>query len=205
MKKFFNEFKVFITRGNVLDMAVGIIVGGAFTAIVTALTSYILQPLINWIIYLISGADGIEGVYTFLVGSADDLANAIYIDWGAFISAIINFFLIAFVLFSIVKAINAVKEGNKKLADGYKKITKEDKAELKKRGVSSWDKAKVSEYLKEKEEIANAKAEEEKRIAEEKAKKEREENPTETDLLKKIVELLENKDIDLLKEENNEE
>ncbi|MCX4287510.1 MAG: MscL family protein, partial [Clostridia bacterium] len=48
MKKFFKEFKDFITRGNVLDMAVGVIVGGAFTAIITALTGQILQPLINW-------------------------------------------------------------------------------------------------------------------------------------------------------------
>ena len=69
MKKFFEEFKTFITRGNVLDMAVGVIVGGAFTAIVTALTKNILQPLINWIIYLISGSQGsLDGVYTFLVG-----------------------------------------------------------------------------------------------------------------------------------------
>ena len=63
MKKFFGEFKTFITRGNVLDMAVGVIVGSAFTAIVTALTKNILQPLINWIIYLISGSENsLEGV-----------------------------------------------------------------------------------------------------------------------------------------------
>ena len=55
MKKFFKEFKDFISRGNVLDMAVGVIVGGAFTAIITALTNQILQPLINWLIALISG------------------------------------------------------------------------------------------------------------------------------------------------------
>ena len=54
MKKFFKEFKEFITRGNVLDMAVGIIIGGAFTAIITALVNNILTPLINWI----PGADG---------------------------------------------------------------------------------------------------------------------------------------------------
>ena len=54
MKKFFKEFKDFISRGNVLDMAVGVIVGGAFTAINTALTNQILQPKINWLIALIS-------------------------------------------------------------------------------------------------------------------------------------------------------
>ena len=50
MKKFFGEFKKFITRGNILDLAVGVIVGGAFTAIVTSLTNNIIRPLINWII-----------------------------------------------------------------------------------------------------------------------------------------------------------
>ena len=61
MKKFFKEFKDFISRGNVLDMAVGVIVGGAFTAIITALTNQILQPLINWLIALISGGSGLGG------------------------------------------------------------------------------------------------------------------------------------------------
>ena len=54
MKKFFREFKAFITRGNVIDMAVGVIVGGAFTAIVTALTNQIFKPLVNW---ALSGAE----------------------------------------------------------------------------------------------------------------------------------------------------
>ena len=191
MKKFFNEFKKFITRGNVLDMAVGVIVGGAFTAIVTALTTHILQPLINWIIYLISGSKSIESVYTFLVGSAEDLESAIYIDWGAFVSAIINFILIALVLFVIVKTINAVQEGSNKLTKDYKQLSKADKKELKKRKISLLDKEKVAEYLAEKDKIAVDKAEEEKRVAEEKAKLEREQNPTETDLLKKILAILE--------------
>lgn len=55
MKKFFGEFKAFITRGNVLDMAVGVIVGSAFTAIVTALSNNILKPIINWILALCLG------------------------------------------------------------------------------------------------------------------------------------------------------
>ena len=68
MKKFFKEFKDFISRGNVLDMAVGVIVGGAFTAIITALTNQILQPLINWLIALISGGSdtGLEAAVTVL-------------------------------------------------------------------------------------------------------------------------------------------
>ena len=106
MKKFFKEFKQFITRGNVLDMAVGVIVGGAFTAIITALTNQILQPLINWL--LAGTGAGLEAAVTVLKPVYDDagaldLANSIYINWGAFITAVINFILVAFILFCVVK------------------------------------------------------------------------------------------------------
>lgn len=127
MKKFFKEFKDFITRGNVLDMAVGVIVGGAFTAIVTALTKQILQPVINWLIALIAGGNsGLESAVTVLVPAYTetgvlDLAASIYIDWGAFITAIINFILVAFILFCIIKIINTVRAGGKKLADKQRK------------------------------------------------------------------------------------
>ena len=112
MKKFFREFKAFITRGNVIDMAVGVIVGGAFTAIVTALTNQIFKPLVNW---ALSGADGgLEQAVTMLKVVKDetgaiDMTKSIYIDWGAFITAVLNFFIIAFILFAIVKAINAAR------------------------------------------------------------------------------------------------
>ena len=128
MKKFFKEFKEFISRGNVLDMAVGVIVGGAFTAIITALTGQILQPLINWLIAIISGdsGKGLEAAVTVLKPAFDeagavDLANSIYIDWGAFITAIINFILVAFILFCIIKVINSVRAGGQKLVDKQKK------------------------------------------------------------------------------------
>lgn len=113
--KILNEFKQFISRGNVIDLAVGVIIGGAFTAVVTALTTNILQPLINSLIALIVGKKSLAGAVTILIGSKNDLANAIYIDWGAFISAIINFFLVAIVLFFIVKLINKVRESGEKL------------------------------------------------------------------------------------------
>ena len=125
MKKFLKEFKEFITRGNVLDMAVGVIVGGAFTAIITALTSQILQPLINWM--LAGTGAGLESAVTMLkpaydeVTGAIDMAKSIYIDWGAFITAIINFILVALILFCIVKAINSVRAGGQKVAEKRKK------------------------------------------------------------------------------------
>ena len=116
MKKFFQEFKTFITRGNVVDLAVGVIIGGAFTAIVNGLSNYILKPIINWVLALALGKDGFEGAITMLspayqvaedgtVTEVVDLANSIYIDWGSFISAILNFFIVAIVLFIILAVI----------------------------------------------------------------------------------------------------
>ncbi len=186
MKNFFAEFKKFITRGNVLDMAVGVIVGGAFTAIVNGLTNNILKPIINWILALILGNNGLESAVTILSPSYTaegvlDLANSIYIDWGAFISAIINFFLIAFILFSIVRAINFA---NSELARAQKLETalthKEVKA-LRKQGKSR----REIRALKQKrlDDIA-----EQQRLADEEAAKNA--PKTEQQLLEEILELL---------------
>ena len=98
--KIIEEFKEFINRGNVMDMAVGIIVGAAFTAIVTALTDNIINPLIT----LITGGHGTE-----IGGLAIPVNDTTSIDFGAFISAIINFLIIAFVVFMLVKFINKVQ------------------------------------------------------------------------------------------------
>lgn len=155
MKKFFGEFKKFITRGNVVDMAVGVIIGGAFTAIVTALTNQILMPIINWVLFAITGGKGFENIYTFLqttylvgddgkivVDAATgeqviDLAKSIYIDWGAFITAIINFLLIAIVLFCIVKLINGVRDNAEKQKGKYTPLTKEEVRALRAEGKTS--------------------------------------------------------------------
>ncbi len=204
MKKFFDEFKKFITRGNVLDMAVGVIVGGAFTGIVNGLSNYILKPIINWLLSLVLGAKGLEGAVTFLSvaytkdangvdTSVIDMANSIYIDWGAFISAIINFLLIAFVLFSIVKIMNKIKDGNGKFSETIKKNTlnRAERKELKAAGVNIKDKNAVKAYFEQKEAEALATAEAEAKAAEEQAKLDRLANPTTEDLLKQIKELLE--------------
>lgn len=133
-KGFFHEFKEFITRGNVLDMAVGVIIGGAFTAIVNALSNNILKPIINWILVLMLGANSLDEIYTMLKPSklpdgTIDLANSIYIDWGAFINAIINFLLIALVLFLIVKAINKINAMGKKVKESAEAAAERRKAE----------------------------------------------------------------------------
>lgn len=201
MKKFFDEFKKFITRGNVVDMAVGVIVGGAFTAIVNGLSNFVLKPIINFLLALILGQGSLENIVTFLgdpVYKTDangapviDLANSFYIDWGSLINAIINFLIIAFVLFSIVKFINKTKENNEKLKEKLKgKLTKEDKKALKAKGVKLFDKAAVNAYLEEKAALAKAAEEAAKLEAEAKAKADREANPTTEDLLKQIRDLL---------------
>lgn len=197
MKKFFGEFKKFITRGNVLDMAVGVIVGGAFTAIVNALSNNILKPFINYLLALIFGANSLTEVFTFLkkveVVAEDgtvtvDLANSIYIDWGAFINAIINFLLIAFVLFLIVKIINKMKDNNEFIRK-RSKISADDKKAMKAAGIKKKDKAAVAAFFE-----AKAKAEAEaKAAAEEKARLEKEANPTVEELLKKILTVIETK------------
>ena len=206
MKKFFNEFKKFITRGNVIDMAVGVIVGSAFTAIVNGMSNFILKPIINALLALIFGKDSLSDLHTFLITAyvkdeaganteVIDLANSIYIDWGSFINAVINFFLIAFILFSIVKIINKVREEHQKFAAELMegKLTKAQKKELKALGIKHKDKAAVAAYFAKKAEDAKAAEEAAKAEAEEKARLEREANPTTEDLLKKIIVLLENK------------
>ena len=135
-KGFFGEFKEFITRGNVLDMAVGVIIGGAFTAIVTALTSGILQPIINWILGMILPGEGLEAARTVLgnaVYTVDDTGAKVidwsktnYIDWGTFISAIINFLLVALILFLIIKAINNVHKAGVEAKEKIKEAAKKD-------------------------------------------------------------------------------
>ena len=75
MKKIISEFKTFITRGNVLDMAVGVIVGGAFTGVVNGLSNYILKPIINWILALVLGKEGISGVITMLSPAYKDILD----------------------------------------------------------------------------------------------------------------------------------
>ena len=101
MKGFFGEFKKFILRGNVIDLAVGVIIGAAFQAIVTSLVDDIISPLIG----LVANTDLSDMVA---------IVNGVEIKWGAFITAIINFIIMAFVIFLIVKGINKMVELGKK-------------------------------------------------------------------------------------------
>ena len=166
-KGFFKEFKKFITRGNIVDMSVGVIVGGAFTAIVNGLSNNILKPIINWFLAKLLGKDSLSEIYTYLqkveVAEVDeagvatgkmvvDLTQSIYIDWGAFINAIINFLIIAFVLFVIVKMINRLNDANKRSKDLSARIAWKQKRKIK---LNKKEKA----YIAEQEAKAKAEAE----------------------------------------------
>jgi len=102
MKNFMKEFKEFISRGNVMDMAVGVIIGGAFTSIVTSLVNDIIMPLLS----LLTGGFDFTAL-SIALGEGEEAAS---FNYGAFIQAIINFLLIALVIFIIIKALNKVSK-----------------------------------------------------------------------------------------------
>lgn len=189
MRKFFGEFKKFIMRGNVMDLAVGVIIGSAFTAIVTALSNNILRPVINWFIALICGEDSLSNIYTFLKRVVDengvvDLAQSIYIDWGAFINAIINFVIIAFVLFVIVKVINRINDGVTELVKNGEMLSKKEVKALRKQGKT----IKEIKQMQAEQEAAAKKAEEER-----KAEEAKNAPPTTEQLLTEILAEIKNK------------
>ena len=103
MKKFFKEFGAFIAQGNVLDLAIGVIIGAAFKDIVTSFTTNLIQPVLD----LIVKTD---------IGARIKLKDGVYLNYGAFITAVINFVIMAFVVFLIVKTIRKATEVSAKLA-----------------------------------------------------------------------------------------
>ena len=112
-----------------MDLAVGMIIGSAFTAIINSLVNSILKPLINWI----PGADNTGALQTVLREAVTDadgniVTEALILDWGAVISAIITFFCTAIVLFLIVKAFNKLKDAGSKIKDEIKSVVIKDEA-----------------------------------------------------------------------------
>lgn len=194
--KLLKEFKAFITKGNVVDLAVGMIIGAAFTAIVTALVNNIFKPLINAI-----PMGDLQGLITMLVAKnaegltaaecaqkgvefVVDMTKSVYIDWGAFIMAIINFLITALVLFAMVKLINMVRGGFTGLRRDTKfieSLTPEEKATIK-------GKIATKKELRAIKAARDAAAE--KAAAEVAAKAEAEKPETTDDLLREIRDLL---------------
>ena len=123
MKKFIEEFKAFISRGNVLDMAVGVIVGGAFGAITSSLVANIITPLLAWIF----GTPNTDALNITLRAAelgpeGEVVKEALVLGLGTFVGAIINFLVIALVLFSVIKAFNKARE----TAEALKKKEEEE-------------------------------------------------------------------------------
>lgn len=177
-----SEFKKFITRGNVVDMAVGVTIASAFTAIVNGFTKGVVMPLVNWVVSLIAGdmelseiTTVLKPVYTVTEEGEKvlDKANSIIINWGTLIQAIIDFLLIALVLFTILKTFNYIRDKKEMLA---KKLNiKEEEERLAKEA-----KAKEEAEAKAKEELA----------AKVIANKEKAENTSTNALLVEIIDLL---------------
>ncbi|MCR5664891.1 MAG: large conductance mechanosensitive channel protein MscL [Oscillospiraceae bacterium] len=116
MKKFLEEFKTFITKGNVLDMAVGVIVGGAFGAITTALVGNVITPLLA-VAFKAPNTDALN----ITLRPATEEAEAIVLGLGTFVGAILNFLILALVLFCVIRAFNKARE----LAERKKKAEEE--------------------------------------------------------------------------------
>ena len=122
MKKFFEEFKTFITKGNVMDMAIGVIVGGAFGAITGSLVTNVITPLLAFLF----GAPNTDALNITLRAAEVDASGevvkeALVLGLGTFVGAIVNFLVIALVLFSVIKAINKARA----LAESKKKAEEE--------------------------------------------------------------------------------
>ena len=176
------EFKKFVMRGNVVDMAVGVIIASSFTKIVNGFTQGVVMPFVNWIVYLCAGEMELSEITTILrpVYKLDeagvevlDTAKSIIINWGTLIQAIIDFILIAIVLFAILKTVNYIK----------------DKKE--------WLKAKLNEKEIAEKKAQEAKAQEEAKVkaaadlaAKLEANKEKAENTSTNALLVEIIDLL---------------
>ena len=110
MKAFFEEFKKFISRGNIMDMAIGVIIGGAFGAITTALVSDVVTPLLA-VLFKSPNTDALN----ITLRAATETEEAVVLGLGNFVGAVLNFLIIGLVLFSVMKAMNKAAEMAKKL------------------------------------------------------------------------------------------
>ncbi len=190
MKKFFKEFKAFITRGNVFDLAVGMIIATAFNKIVSSLVNDIIMPLITWL----TGAASISDL-SIVLRVGEDGTQLLW-KYGSFLQYVIDFLIIAFSVFLMVKVVVASRQKFKELGEF---VETQSKKEVREQRKACRIKAK-QENRPFKEVWAEFEAEQ-KRLAEEKAQLESEEkarleaeqklqNPTQEELLKQIRDLL---------------
>lgn len=193
MKKFFKEFKAFITKGNVFDMAIGLIIATAFNKIVSSLVNDILMPLITWGM----GANSLADLSVVLKRAAD--GTQLTWNYGNFLQTVIDFLIIAFSVFVMVKIVTASQKKFKEIGElvvvQSKKDIRAEKKQVRKEAKAEGRKFKDAwaDHVAKKEAI---RLEAEAKAAEEKAKREAEEkknNPSEQELLKEIRDLLKKK------------
>lgn len=131
MKKFFGEFKEFIMRGNVVDLAVAVIIGGAFQAIIKSFIDDLVMPLIGLLtgginfvdkFLVLKAPEGIDTTKILTIEQAKELGVSVWA-YGSFITAIINFIVMAFAIFLMVKAINKAKNIGKKEEEKEEEVT----------------------------------------------------------------------------------
>ncbi len=128
MKKFFEEFKAFISRGNVIDMAVGVVIGSAFSKIITALVENIITPLIS----IITGKIDITSL-RWIITPAGDGVEELSLKYGMFIQSLIDFLIIAFSIFCAIKVVSAVANKfahKKEVVEEVKEVKEPDETVL---------------------------------------------------------------------------
>lgn len=195
MKKLFSEFKKFITRGNVIDMAVGVAVATAFTAIVTAFTKGFITPLLT----LLTGESDLDEMRWVLRNAIEDAEGNIVEDevailWGPFVHAILDFFIIAMALFIVIKVAATLRDRAEKLHKAARNLLTDD--DEKAAAAAAEAAAKIEEEQRLAEEKAKAEAEalaEAERLSAEKARKEEERLARQEQLLQDIRDLLKQK------------
>ena len=190
MKKFFKEFKAFISRGNIFDMAVGLIIATAFNKIVTSLVNDIIMPLITWA----TGAASLNDLSVVLRVAED--GTALTWNYGNFLQTIIDFLIVAFSVFVMIKIVMNSQKKLKALAEDFVELNKKE-IRAEKRQIREQAKRENKKFK----ELWQAHLEEKTRLeAEKKQLQEAEKakqaeivrlnNPTEQDLLKEIRDLL---------------
>jgi len=117
----FKEFKEFISKGNVMDMAVGLVTGSAFTAIVTSLVNDVIMPLIGLLVGGLNFSD-----LKVVLKAATEEAEAVTLNYGAFIQAVVNFLIVAFVIFLVVKAMNKMRAAAESLKKKEEEAVEEE-------------------------------------------------------------------------------
>ena len=190
MKKFFKEFKAFISRGNIFDMAVGLIIATAFNKIVTSLVNDIIMPLITWA----TGAASLNDLSVVLRVAED--GTALTWNYGNFLQTIIDFLIVAFSVFVMIKIVMNSQKKLKALAEDFVELNKKE-IRAEKRQIREQAKRENKKFKElwqtHLEEKTRLEAEKKQLQEAEKAKQaeiDRLNNPTEQDLLKEIRDLL---------------